>query len=450
MRPAELWRHNSFRLALGVTLFILATLMLASGIGYGLLHGQLTGRQDARVTEIFTALAQTSLQGDEVDLIEAIATRINASPDHATVYLLRGAGGKILAGNMAAVDLPKAWSTLSGAQIGVVTDYPYRVFSGRAGGYDLTVGLSNADLDDLQEIVLSAFGWAALIALIATLSLGAFLAMRVQRQLSQAEAAMVRVAQGDLTARLPVSGRGDDLDRISTAINASLARLANLVEAMRQVSADVAHELRAPLNRLRIRIETAAEKAALGGSVDNDLAAALSESETINQTFSALLRIAQIEGGARRDHFAAIDLADIMANLAEIYTDVADDAGMSLTCLARSPALIFGDKELLTQAFANLIENAIRHCPQGTRIECKVVTAQGRGIASVADNGPGIPEQDRELVLRRLYRLEKSRTTQGSGLGLSLVKAVADLHNAELSLADAAPGLVVRLTLLQA
>ncbi len=450
MRPAELWRHNSFRLALGVTLFILATLMLASGIGYGLLHGQLTGRQDARVTEIFTALAQTSLQGDEVDLIEAIATRINASPDHATVYLLRGAGGKILAGNMAAVDLPKAWSTLSGAQIGVVTDYPYRVFSGRAGGYDLTVGLSNADLDDLQEIVLSAFGWAALIALIATLSLGAFLAMRVQRQLSQAEAAMVRVAQGDLTARLPVSGRGDDLDRISTAINASLARLANLVEAMRQVSADVAHELRAPLNRLRIRIETAAEKAALGGSVDNDLAAALSESETINQTFSALLRIAQIEGGARRDHFAAIDLADIMANLAEIYTDVADDAGMSLTCLARSPALIFGDKELLTQAFANLIENAIRHCPQGTRIECKVVTAQGRVIASVADNGPGIPEQDRELVLRRLYRLEKSRTTQGSGLGLSLVKAVADLHNAELSLADAAPGLVVRLTLLQA
>ncbi len=450
MRPAELWRHNSFRLALGVTLFILATLMLASGIGYGLLHGQLTGRQDARVTEIFTALAQTSLQGDEVDLIEAIATRINASPDHATVYLLRGAGGKILAGNMAAVDLPKAWSTLSGAQIGVVTDYPYRVFSGRAGGYDLTVGLSNADLDDLQEIVLSAFGWAALIALIATLSLGAFLAMRVQRQLSQAEAAMVRVAQGDLTARLPVSGRGDDLDRISTAINASLARLANLVEAMRQVSADVAHELRAPLNRLRIRIETAAEKAALGGAVDNDLAAALSESETINQTFSALLRIAQIEGGARRDHFAAIDLADIMANLAEIYTDVADDAGMSLTCLARSPALIFGDRELLTQAFANLIENAIRHCPQGTRIECKVVTAQGRVIASVADNGPGIPEQDRELVLRRLYRLEKSRTTQGSGLGLSLVKAVADLHNAELSLADAAPGLVVRLTLLQA
>ena len=264
MRPAELWRHNSFRLALGVTLFILTTLMLASGFGYGLLHAQLTGRQDARVTEIFTALDQTSQAGDEADLIEAITTRINASPDHATVYLLRSSDGLVLAGNIDVISLPAGWSTLSAEKIGVASDYPYRLFAGKAGLYDLTVGLSNADLDDLQEIVLNAFVWAALVALIATLSLGAFLAMRVQRQLSQAEDAMLRVAHGDLSARLPVTGRGDDLDRISMAINASLARLGGLVEAMRQVSADVAHELRTPLNRLRIRIETAAEKAAAG------------------------------------------------------------------------------------------------------------------------------------------------------------------------------------------
>ncbi len=450
MRPAELWQHSSFRLALGVTLFILATLMLASGFGYGLLHAQLTGRQDARVTEIFTALEQTSLAGDETDLIEAITTRINASPDHATVYLLRDASGKVLAGNMEAVALSAGWSTLPAERIGVVTDYPYRVFVGKAGGYDLTVGLSNADLDDLQEIVLNAFVWAALIALIATLSLGAFLAMRVQRQLSQAEAAMTRVAHGDLTARLPVTGRGDDLDRISLAINASLSRLSGLVEAMRQVSADVAHELRTPLNRLRIKIETAAEKAAAGMPVESDLAAALDESETINQTFSALLRIAQIEGGARRDHFAPVDLAEIMSTLAEIYADVAEDAGMTLSCQTDGPATIFGDKELLTQAFANLIENTIRHCPQGTQIACQVATTPDRVTASVADNGPGIPAQERDLVLRRLYRLEKSRTTQGSGLGLSLVKAVAELHGADLVLADAAPGLSVRLTLAKA
>jgi signal transduction histidine kinase len=447
MRPVELWRHSSFRLALGVTLFILATLMLASGFGYGLLHAQLTGRQDARVTEIFAALEQTSLQGDEVDLIEAIATRINASPDHATVYLLRDTSGNILAGNMQGVALPTGWSTVAAEQIGIVTDYPYRLYAGKAGDYELIVGLSNADLDDLQEIVLSAFGWAALIALIATLSLGAFLAMRVQQQLSHAETAMLRIAQGDLTARLPVTGRGDDLDRISIAINASLARLASLVEAMRQVSADVAHELRTPLNRLRIKIETAAEKAAVGAPVEDELAAALAESETINQTFSALLRIAQIEGGARRDNFTAVDLAIVMGNLGEIYADVAEDAGMELHCLTDGPAEVFGDRELLTQAFANLIENAIRHCPQGTRIKCQVVASNGHVAASVADNGSGILPEERELVLRRLYRLEKSRTTQGSGLGLSLVKAVADLHGAELCLSDAAPGLFVCLVL---
>ena len=173
----------------------------------------------------------------------------------------------------------------------------------------------------------------------------------------------------------------------------------------------------------------------------------MTESDTINQTFSALLRIAQIEGGVRRDHFAPLDLASVMSNLVEIYTEVAEDACMALRCLVDTPALILGDKELLTQAFANLIENAIRHCPQGTQIVCQITTVQDQVTASVADNGPGIPIQERELVLRRLYRLEKSRTTQGSGLGLSLVKAVADLHGAELSLSDAVPGLVVKLVL---
>ena len=446
MRPADLWRHNSFRLALGVTLFILTTLMLASGIGYGLLHAQLTGRQDARVTEMFAALNQTSLQGDETDLIEAVTTRANASPDRASVYALRNAAGTLLAGNIDTT-LPMGWSTVPASSLGIATDYPYRLFAAKAGPYDLTVGLSNSDLDDLQELVLNAFIWAAVVALLATLTLGIVLALRVQNQLSQAEAAMTRIAQGDLTARLPVTGRGDDLDRISLAINASLTRLAGLVEAMRQVSADVAHELRTPLNRLRIKIETAAAKAANGQPVDDELALALAESDTINQTFSALLRIAQIEGGARRDHFTTLDLATVLETLAEVYVEVAEDAGMTLTCQIETPSLVFGDKELLTQAFANLIENAIRHCPPGTAIGCSVAPSGAQIVARVTDAGPGIPHQDRDLVLRRLYRLEKSRTTQGAGLGLSLVKAVADLHGANLTLADANPGLAVSLVL---
>ena len=445
MRPADLWRHSSFRLALGVTLFILATLMLVSSVGYGLMQAQLAARQDARVTEIFAAIQQTSLQGDEADLIDAVTARIRASPDRASAYLLRDQSGQVLAGNIRDVALPPGWSTVPADRLGVPTDYPYRMFSGPAGGYSLTIGLTNADLDDLREIVLGAFGWAALFTFLATLAVGAILAVRVQNRMTEAEAAVARVAHGDLSARLPVSGRGDDLDRISGAINASLARLEGLVEAMRQVSTDIAHDLRTPLNRLRIRIENAASCAANGLPFDDELAAAIAESDMINETFSALLRIAQIEAGARREKFAVLDLAALLAEVAEIYAEVAEDTGQTLLCNGAGPVWVMGDKELLTQCFANLIENTIRHCPPGIVITCAVMVKGYQVTASVSDNGPGIPAGEYDKVLRRLYRLEKSRTTEGTGLGLALVKAVADLHDAELELTDAAPGLRVEL-----
>jgi signal transduction histidine kinase len=161
---------------------------------------------------------------------------------------------------------------------------------------------------------------------------------------------------------------------------------------------------------------------------------------------SALLRIAQIEGGARRERFAPVDVSAVLTALAEVYAEVAEDAGMTLVCAGPAPAIVMGDAELLTQMFANVIENAIRHCAAGTAIACTAMVQGAHVVATVTDNGTGIPAEARDLVLRRLYRLEQSRTTPGSGLGLSLVKAVADLHEAELALADTAPGLTVRLT----
>ena len=449
MRPADLWRHSSFRLALGVTLFILVTLMFASGVGYGLMQSQLAARQDARLTEIFTAIEQTGLEADEADMIEALTARIMASPDRSTAYLLQDQTGRVLAGNIAEVVLPAGLSTVPAARLGVPTDYPYRMFAGSAGPYTLTVGLTNADLVDLEEIVLGAFGWASLFAFLVTIASSVALAVRVQKRLTDSEAAVFRLAQGDLTARLPISTRGDDLDRISQAINASLARLAALVEAMRQVSTDIAHDLRTPLYRLRIHIEEAARKAASGSDVGDDLAAAIAQSEAIDQTFAALLRIAQIEAGARREKFAPVDLTALLANVVDIYSDVADDAGQTLRCFSAAPAWVMGDRELLTQLFANLIENAIRHCPATTAITCTVRGLGACVTALVSDDGPGIPAADHDKVLRRLHRLEKSRTSEGSGLGLALVKAVADLHSATLTLKDAQPGLCVEVAFAQ-
>ena len=176
-----------------------------------------------------------------------------------------------------------------------------------------------------------------------------------------------------------------------------------------------------------------------------DLADAIAESDAISQTFSALLRIAQIEAGTSRQKFTPLDLSAVMEAVADVYTEVAEDAGMTLTCQTSCPAKIEGDRDLLTQAFANLIENALRHCPPGATIACAVAREGSQVTAIIRDSGLGIPEAESDNVLRRLYRLEKSRTTEGSGLGLALVKAGADLHHAGLTLTDARPGLCVTL-----
>lgn len=444
MRPANLWRHSSFRLALGVTIAVLGALIVVGAVGYAVLHRQLADRQDARLMEIFTALQQSDA-ADQQDLVDAITARITASPGHSSVFLLRDAAGRVLASNIHDVAIPAGWSTVEAAVLGVQTDYPYRVYAGDLHGDYLVVGLSNADLDDLSEIILTGFGWSALAVLIVAIAAGTWIAYRLQRRLGDVTMTLRRVAAGDLSTRLTLSARNDDLDLISGEINQALSRLEALVEAMRQVSADIAHELRTPLNRLRIHIEEAARNAAVSAPVEDDLAAAIAQSEAIDQTFSALLRIAQIEAGARREKFAPVDLAALLGDVGDVYAEVAEDAGQTMLCDVAGPAWVTGDKELLTQTFANLIENAIRHCPSGTLITCRVRAEANRVTASVSDSGPGIPDGERDLVLRRLYRLEKSRTTEGTGLGLSLVKAVADLHGAELALADAMPGLRVEM-----
>lgn len=436
MRPADLLRRTSFRLVVGVALLTLSVLIVASAIGYHLMRGQLTQRQDARITEIFSALQRTSLAKDEQDLVEAVTTRIASSPDRSSVYLLKNAEGLVLAANVPDGWVKPGWSVEEATRLGVNTDYPYRVFSGPVADYTLMVGLTNADIDDLAEIVLAAFGWSSLFALIVAVAAGTVIARRIEARISLLDATLQRVAQGDLSARLPVTDRGDDLDQIARAINQAITRLGALVEAMRQVSADIAHDLRTPLNRLRIRLEEAATTSERGLAISGDLEAALAECDTINQTFSALLRIAEIEAGARREKFALVDLSALLDSMAEVYAEVAMDAGMTLTCASDGPANVDGDRDLLTQMLANLIENAIRHGLAGTAISCSVDVGAGGVVMTVVDTGPGIPVAERDKVLRRLYRLEDSRTTRGSGLGLSLVKAVADLHHATVTLSD--------------
>jgi signal transduction histidine kinase len=224
-----------------------------------------------------------------------------------------------------------------------------------------------------------------------------------------------------------------------------LDRIATLMESLRQVSSDIAHDLRTPLTRLRGRLEANLGRPA-GVEQTAAMEATLTDLDALLATFAALLRIAQIEGGARRSAFQAVDLAAIAGTVVDAFAPSAEDAGQRLELEGRRSVVIEGDRELITQMLVNLVENGLRHAGARAWVRVRCAVLRGRPVLSVVDDGPGVPDSERERLFDRFHRLEASRSTPGSGLGLSMVAAVAKLHGAEVSLHDAAPGLDVRVT----
>lgn len=445
MRRFNLLRSTPFRLALTFAFLFVLAFILSGAIVYQLMSADLAERLDESIKETYSVVAVTYAEADLEDLVATVDSHAALSTKKEQLFSLTGPTGNHLAGNFTAADLPDGFSMFDATMPGVPADTVYRAWSGSVGGNNLTVAFSLSETKELETIVLMSFGWATLIIAGLAVAGGALLASRVQRRLDGIAATMVDVSHGRLDARIPLVGNGDDIDSVSTQVNAALDRLAALVEGMKQVSANIAHDLKTPLNRLQMILEGAAEKTALGEAVSDELAEARAEGLQINETFDALLRIAQIEAGARKARFVDLDLGGVVETIAEIYAGVAEDDGKSLSAkmVLDHGSRIHGDRELLTQMFANLVENALRHCPAGTEIELSVTSGDDRILAKVGDNGPGIPAEEREKVFQRLYRLDNSRTTPGSGLGLSLVRAIADLHGASIALEDRHPGLAV-------
>lgn len=446
MQRASLLRSTPFRLALTFALLFVLAFVLSGAVVYRMMSADLAGRLDQSVQNTYSVVAATYAGEDTEDLIATVEShaRLNAAKDQ--LFSLTGPSGERLAGNFSAPNIPAGFSTLKEGTAGIPAETGYRAYSGSVGRSTLTVAQSFSETEEMETIVLMGFGWATLLITGLAVAGGALLASRVQRRLDGIAATMVNVSHGKLDARIPLTGKGDDIDEVSGRINAALDRLSALVDGMKQVSANIAHDLKTPLNRLQMVLEAAVEKTASGQDVCEDLAEARAESLHINETFDALLRIAQIEAGARKARFTDLDLDDVVDTIAEIYAEVAEDDGKTLSTrrtLEGPGGRIRGDRELLIQMLANLVENALRHCPHGTAIELSVQRHGGRVVATVADDGPGIPAEEREKVFQRLYRLDKSRSTSGNGLGLSLVRAIADLHGATIELQDRQPGLAV-------
>ena len=445
MRRHSLLRSTPFRLALAFAVFFICAFLLSGFVTINLIKRELDTRYDNRTRELFHVISQAFADSDIQDVIDSTRVHIAATANKRDIFLLQAANGRVLAANIPAVAVRDGWSKRPSSDVGVPGNSTYRIYAGKVGPNRLVVGTNNEETSELQEIVFISFGWASIVVVALAIGGGALIASRAQRRLDAVRDTMGRVSHGELAARIPLLGKGDDVDFLSRDINIALDRLSAAVESMRQVSSDIAHDLKTPLNHLRITLEEARLSEAKGGPVGGMLESALAEADQINQTFEALLRIAQIEAGTRKSRFARVNLREIYASLAEVYGSVAEDVGQALI-RDFDPAgddIILGDKELLTQMYANLIENAIRHCPAGAAIRLSITREGESIITQVEDNGRGIPDDEHEKVFRRLYRLEKSRTSPGTGLGLSLVKAIADLHAAEIRLENALPGLRV-------
>jgi signal transduction histidine kinase len=321
-----------------------------------------------------------------------------------------------------------------------------RAFS-LAGGYHLFVGRDTVERADFRDIILGALTWALLPAVVLGLIGGALIGRYSLRRVDEVRATGQDIVSGDLSQRVPLTGSGDEFDRLAATINKMLERIETLMGGMRLITDSLAHDLRSPLTRAKSSIETALRKRGNDAETYREaLEQTAAELENIQHTFDSLINIAQAEAGLNRLTLSDLDLSALAGDLREVYQPIAEDAGLELDGTIAPDITVRGHRQLLGQALANLLDNAIKYSPAGGLISLDLAaTADGGAELSVADGGPGIPAEDRDRVLQRFVRLDVSRGTPGSGLGLSLVAAVAKLHGITLTLADNEPGLKVTL-----
>jgi len=316
------------------------------------------------------------------------------------------------------------------------------------GGFHLLVGRDLEERERLFGIVVNAGQWSLALVIVLGLLGGFFVSRRILSRIDAMTGTAQTIMAGDLSGRLPVAGTGDELDRLADNVNAMLERIEALMRGLKEVSDNIAHDLKTPLTRLRNRCEQALRSATGEASYRAALDATIAESDDLIRTFDALLMIARAESGQARENMTEFDASEIARDVGELYEPVADEKGIALKIDAPEAAPVRGNRELVSQALANLIDNAIKYAgPNGkvNGVPAEIVVRAGddgeRITLSVADHGPGIPDADRGRVVERFVRLEQSRSEPGSGLGLSLASAVARLHGGELKLEDNHPGL---------
>jgi signal transduction histidine kinase len=310
-------------------------------------------------------------------------------------------------------------------------------------GFSLLVARDINDRRQLESLFATTLPWTIALMLVLGLAGGVLVSRNSLARLDTINRTSRRIIAGDLSHRVPVGPRGDEYDDLASHLNRMLDRIERLMHGMREVSDNVAHDLRTPLNRLRSRLEFAARREPPDSEARREIEAAVEETDRLIATFNALLLIAEAEAGSVRETMSDFDLRETIGGIGELYEPVAEEKGVRFVVRTPDKAVIIrGNRNLISQALANLVDNAIKYTPAGGEVRVGLEISGSRGAELVvADSGPGIPPKDRQRVVERFVRLEASRNSAGTGLGLSLVAAVARLHDAELDLQDNRPGL---------
>jgi signal transduction histidine kinase len=451
---ARTLRSSTFRLAILYVVLLGASVAILLGFIYWSTAGYMDRQTAVTIEAEIRGLAEQYRRLGLVGLTALISERVSRDPVGSNVYLLVDGDLSRVVGNLDRwpPETPDAqgWISFRLREWGPARTEEHearaQVFSLR-GGLRLLVGRDVRDLEATRGLILDALTWGlaitAALALLGSWLMGAGLV----RRLEAINETSREIMEGDLARRIPLNGSGDDFDALAANLNRMLARIEALMASVRQVSDNIAHDLRTPLTRLRNKLELL--KAELPEDSGGRALAeeTIADAEEMLGTFNALLRIARIESGSRRAAFEHLDLAPLAEDLVELYEPVAAERGQRLLFSCAGSVWVFGDRDLLFQALTNLVDNAIKYTQPGGEIEVLVKGEDGRAMIEVADDGPGIPPELRSEVFRRFFRIDDSRCTPGSGLGLSLVQAVAQLHRAAIELSDNHPGLRARLAL---
>lgn len=440
----------SMRFALALSAVFAIGTLSAGGLSYLFLSREMTARLSADVRSSAESLARIAAIGDRKDLSEQIVAQARSSRDGASLYTFVDARtGQAIGSLHLAAPFEGARRLLVGQDIpesgvtGTENAEAYLAYGIRTDLGWVIAARDEAWVAESGEILIQTTVSSLLLAALLSMTLAAIIARKNERRIDWMDQVLDEVGEGNLNRRI-ADGGTDDLAALAARVDRTLDRLEAGVASIRQVSTDVAHDLRAPLARLRMRLEPQALSAEVPAETRHEIGSALMDIDAISSTFDAILRLARLQSGMVQRLDDSVDLTELATTVAEIMHAAAEDKGHTLD-LDLMPARleVRGDREMLSQALTNLVANAIEHCPAPAAIRITVGLRGERPIVMVSDNGPGIPETDRARVLERFVRLDASRSVPGTGLGLSLVAAIADLHGANLVLEDNEPGLRV-------